>query len=157
MSVLYCHFFPKMDPDRVLASDDKYTLWKSLCDMLLKHTYKRYAMAGQYANFLTIVHRLFKQKRVEYRNAVVATGDTPESTTSDGGLDDYVFSGIEQMHKQMGPHGDETFTGEIPDSDLRLGSESDIESRRSETTSPNAVFKNEETPASTPASTDLLH
>jgi hypothetical protein len=104
-------------------------------------------------NFLTIVHRLFKQRRAEYRKAEGASGDTPESNTSDGGLEDYILLGIEEMHKHMGAHDDETFIGEVPDAELRLGSESDFESRRSETTSPNAVFKTEETPASTPAST----
>ncbi|KAH7414043.1 fungal-specific transcription factor domain-containing protein [Phaeosphaeria sp. MPI-PUGE-AT-0046c] len=149
--VLYCHFFRNMDPDHVLTADDENTLWKSLCDMLLKHTYKRYAMAGQYADFLTIVHRLFKQKSAEYRKAVGPSGNTPESTTSDGGLTEYVL--IEQMHKEMGPLEDETFSGEVPEAELRLCTESDIESRRSETTSPNAVFKHEDTPASTPVST----
>lgn len=120
--------------------------------MLSKHIYNRYAMAGQYANFLTIVHRLFQRRRVDYRKAGGASG-SPDSNTSDGGLDDYILLGIEEMHKHMGAHDDETFVAEVPEADLRLGSESDFESRRSETTSPNAVFKNEETPASTPAST----
>jgi hypothetical protein len=138
--VLYCHFFPKMDPDGALASEIIPVLWKSLCNMLSEHIYDRYAMAGQHANLLTINHRLFKQRRAEYQKAEGAAGNTTDTNTSGAELEEHIILGVEETHKPTGAYVYEMFLGEVPQAEFRSGSESDFESRRSKTTSLNASY-----------------
>ncbi|KAF2031979.1 hypothetical protein EK21DRAFT_43906, partial [Setomelanomma holmii] len=97
---LYCHFFPRMDPDRALDSRLQPSVWNTINDIIVDME-ARFIIPNQWLDLLVRVHRFFKEKRADY----VSNGGSPGSTNSDrggdAGLKDYIGF-FESAHKGIG-------------------------------------------------------
>jgi hypothetical protein len=136
-----------MDPDRALSSRPQPVVWELAIDLIFDMG-NRFAMACQYSAFLSELHNYYVLKKAEWRRL----GGTPQSNGSDPGGDLHGYAEkFERNHKEMGSRDDQSWSRKTNRVDLKLSHESEAEDH-GEMTSPTMVFKNEETPASTPAS-----
>jgi hypothetical protein len=139
---LYCHFFPRMDPDRALDSRLESSVWATTNDILVEME-ERFKIPNQWLDFLVRLHSHYKKERAKLK----AVGGSPGSTSSDGsgGLRDY-SDHFETDHKEFGSVTGTWNSKPVNRDDLKLQHEPDLENR-SEATSPAMVYKSEGTPS----------
>jgi hypothetical protein len=136
-----------MDPDRALSSRPQPVVWELALDLIFDMG-NRFAMACQYSAFLYDLRVYYYKGRINWLKA----GGTPNSNATENGgdLSGYLEK-FERNHKEMGGRDDQSWSRKTNRIDLKLSHESEAEDH-GEATSPTVAFKNEETPASTPAS-----
>lgn len=139
-AALYCHFFPRMDVERVLDSRLQPSVW-DITNTIILHMGERMKMAAQWIDFLIRLHKFFKDRREEWK----AAGGSPGSTTSDssgGGLKEYAEK-FERAQKDFGSFADINWSSNAVDrNELRLQHDHDMD-ERSEAPSPAMPFKRE--------------
>jgi hypothetical protein len=101
-SAIYCFYFPNMDPDSSLSLKREPRA-HDIANGYLVRILVRYAMARSWLLTLAKWQRYYRKKRNEYKELGGNVGDSPQSSTSDGGggLKDYAEQ-FETAHKQFG-------------------------------------------------------
>jgi hypothetical protein len=147
---LYCHFFPRMDPDRALYSRSQASAWELANDTIYDMG-DRFPMAGQWSDNLARLRRYYYDCKARMKTL----NQSPDSISSEeqegGGLKDYSTLNFESEQKELGSANDTNYNRQTNRDDLKLSHDHESEDQ-SEATSPVAHFKNEDTRASTPAS-----
>ncbi|KAH7095682.1 hypothetical protein FB567DRAFT_35997 [Paraphoma chrysanthemicola] len=141
-SALYCHFFPKMDPDRALDSRLEDSVWATTNDMLVDLE-ARFKMANHWLFLLVRLHDYYKKERKRWKAHACGT---PGSNSSDGGgLRDY-SNLFESDHKEFGSLTRTYDSKPVNRGDFELQHYPDGESQ-TETPSPAVKYKSEGTPS----------
>ncbi|KAH7080247.1 hypothetical protein BKA63DRAFT_488032 [Paraphoma chrysanthemicola] len=139
---LYCHFFPKMDPDRALDSRLEDSVWATTNDILVDLE-ARFKMANHWLFLLVRLHDYYKKERKRWKAHACGT---PGSNSSDGGgLRDY-SNLFESDHKEFGSLTRTYDSKPVNRGDFELQHYPDGESQ-TETPSPAVKYKSEGTPS----------
>ncbi|KAF2023824.1 hypothetical protein EK21DRAFT_94590 [Setomelanomma holmii] len=97
---LYCHFFPRMDPDRALDSRLQPSVWNTTNDVIVDME-ARFINPNQWLALLVQIHRFFKMKRAAYFNNDGFPGSTGGHRSRDGSLNHHIRL-FESAHKGIG-------------------------------------------------------
>jgi hypothetical protein len=147
---LYCHMFPRMDPDRVLYSRPQAHVWELTNDIIFDMG-DRFPMASQWSHNLARLRTYY----YDYKAKMKTLNESPESMSSEefegGGLKDYSTLNFESEQKELGSLTDTSWNRRTNRDELKLNH--DLESdNQSEATSPVMTLKGELTRTSTPVS-----
>lgn len=96
---MYCHIFPNMDTDRALDARAQPTAW-DISNEILFDMGNRFAMAGQWTNYLARLHRHFRNERLNWR---ILNGSPASATSENNGVRTHYESwGFETEHLEHG-------------------------------------------------------